>query len=254
MTESKKDTTAGQTTSRSISPLADYFAKSFNAALDDKNIPVLHYGRQKWVADRFGVSKSAARKWVTGDGLPDLEKIVMIADDLGQSIDAMLGRIPSATAKRPTVAIPIQTESNDLQVADQIFGGIVFDEGVLETTMRMRKNGVEMHVISTDSMSPSLNIGDIALIDTEARKLTDNRLYMFSTKDRILIRRVMWNLDDTVKLMCSNPNYPEITLNLSDIDTGDGVNENHVLKMMGEIAWVIKKMNSSGYGSPTPTR
>lgn len=44
------------------------------------------------VADRMGVSKVAVRKWETGMAMPNADKLPVLADLLGCTIDALYGR------------------------------------------------------------------------------------------------------------------------------------------------------------------
>lgn len=48
------------------------------------------------VADRMGVSKVAVRKWETGMAMPNADKLPVLADLLGCTIDALYGREPPA--------------------------------------------------------------------------------------------------------------------------------------------------------------
>ena len=222
------------------------FMTIFNAELDKHKAPELHYGRHTWVASRYEVSPSAARKWLTGNGLPEWNNMLLIADDLGLSLDILLGRKPFS---KKTIAIPIRTEAATSDSENGLnLNCLQFEDGVLEATMRMKQNGVELYVVSTDSMAPSVNEGDVVFVDTETKQIEPNRLYMFTADgNRILIRRAMVNLDKSVRLTCTNQNYPEITVQLSDISIGRKANGSHLLNLIGEISWMIKKLS----GSPT---
>lgn|GEM_PF-484536 len=49
---------------------------------------------QEDLADRVGVSRQSVSKWETGESLPDMVKLVQLADVLGVSTDALSGRVP----------------------------------------------------------------------------------------------------------------------------------------------------------------
>ena len=49
---------------------------------------------QEDLADRVGVSRQSVSKWETGESLPDMAKLVQLADVLGVSTDALSGRVP----------------------------------------------------------------------------------------------------------------------------------------------------------------
>jgi hypothetical protein len=53
------------------------FAKRLNEICDDKRMP--GHGRQTEVARIFGVGPKAARKWLVGDGFPEMELAIRIA-------------------------------------------------------------------------------------------------------------------------------------------------------------------------------
>ena len=65
---------------------------------------------QEELAARVQVSRQAVSKWETGDALPDLGKLLALADALGLSLDALCGRESpaeaTAEAPPPEVSIP----------------------------------------------------------------------------------------------------------------------------------------------------
>ncbi len=56
---------------------------------------------QEDLASRLGVSRQAVSKWETGDALPDLPKLLALADALQLSVDALCGREPAADPVSP---------------------------------------------------------------------------------------------------------------------------------------------------------
>lgn len=55
------------------------------------------YECAKFLASTFSVSPQAGRKWLTGKGLPQTEKLGEIADYFGVSLDFLLGRHDQVT-------------------------------------------------------------------------------------------------------------------------------------------------------------
>lgn len=56
---------------------------------------------QEDLASQVGVSRQAVSKWETGDALPDLPKLLALADALNMSVDALCGREAAADAAIP---------------------------------------------------------------------------------------------------------------------------------------------------------
>lgn len=65
------------------------FAARMNEICDDLGIPAEH-GRQAALGRRFGVTPKAARKWLMGDGYPELELAIAIAEAAGVNINWLL--------------------------------------------------------------------------------------------------------------------------------------------------------------------
>lgn len=70
---------------------AQVFSARFNEALDDYGAPPFSRGRQTYVGKLFKVSPIAARKWMTGEGMPDTKKLPEICLKLHCSVDWLLG-------------------------------------------------------------------------------------------------------------------------------------------------------------------
>lgn len=68
------------------------FARRLNEVMDESplGIPAKGAGRQIVVAKMFGVGQKAARKWMEGEGFPEMEKCIQIAKKLGVSLEWLL--------------------------------------------------------------------------------------------------------------------------------------------------------------------
>lgn len=60
---------------------------------------------QEELAAKIGVSRQAVSKWETGDVVPDLNRLLALADALDTSLDALCGREP---AEPPAAAVPAE--------------------------------------------------------------------------------------------------------------------------------------------------
>lgn len=83
------------------SPSYADFADRLRRACDEAGVPG---GRQRVtaVATRFGVARETARLWFAGRALPELTRLIEIAEELGCSLDWLaLGRGVASAAGRP---------------------------------------------------------------------------------------------------------------------------------------------------------
>lgn len=79
----------------SMNKEVEKFAERLNEALDDAGVQGKGRGRQVAVAQMFGVSQAAARKWLEAEGMPDTKRIPEMARRLGVMSEWLLsGRLP----------------------------------------------------------------------------------------------------------------------------------------------------------------
>jgi len=78
------------------------FSDRLNELCDEDGIPPKGKNRQKLVGERFSVSQKGARKWLEGEGFPDMEKCLEIAEEFNVTVEWLLtGRGPKRVARAP---------------------------------------------------------------------------------------------------------------------------------------------------------
>lgn len=228
---------------RKTSPeILERFAEIFNSALDERDVPRLHLGRHVSVAKRYNVSISAARKWVTGESLPDTDNLIHIAKDLGYTIDMMLGE-EKAEKRKIMVAFPF-LKPNDQGKPEYVH----FDDAILDPGVRLKFNDIAIYVIDNDEMAPAFNAGDYAFIDTSEVKLIDGQTYLFELFDgRYLIRTVHVGLHGDYFLTCiDRRNQIDISFRQEDVAIREWPKTGRKpdLRLVGQIPWIFKKVRS----------
>lgn len=236
----------GISTKKERPRLFGVFRKNFNAALDEANYPSLHYGRQTEVARVFQISTSAARKWVMGECIPDWDNLIFIADTLNVSVDALLGRTAKLESKpaTPGTIADMPTSIDEIGLT-KLLGGLQFDANWLETGMRLKHEGLQLMIASGDSMSPTLDDGDIIFVDTRATLIENNAIYLFKCNDGFLIRRVQFTLEDSLELVCDNKKktntiVPRSAIHAEQIEAGFGARESDLF-IVGKVQWAIRR-------------
>lgn len=66
------------------------FAKRLNEVLDDHQIAEKGEGRQMAVSKAFGLTPKGVRKWLEGEGVPELTRVVEIAIKYGVCVEWLL--------------------------------------------------------------------------------------------------------------------------------------------------------------------
>ncbi|MBD8900180.1 transcriptional regulator [Rhodanobacter sp. DHG33] len=94
------------------------FAERLRKALDRTGF-VPGRGRTSALAYRCGVSREAARKWLTGHALPELPRIIELAKDLGINLEWLTtGRGPMSPGVRETGAVYRRLTDNEGRLLD----------------------------------------------------------------------------------------------------------------------------------------
>lgn len=231
------------------------FRVNFNLALDSAGYPDIHFGRQVEVAKDFKISTSAARKWVVGECIPDWKNLIFIADKLNISIDALLGRAVKLKSRRLKEKAKKTDGSGIYQKSNNIT--IYADVDWIENGMRLKHNGLQIYLVTSNSMSPTLSEGDTILVDALAdstAQLEPQGIYLFSMGDVMFIRRVTTTDAKMVRLNSDNldgNNEGSILLPTNEIGTqsqlagDDGSNKDDQIILIGKISMAIKKTSGT---------
>lgn len=79
------------------------FSKRFIAILDKANIPRKGKGRLRVLAKMFNVSDKGARKWIEGEAIPGIEKLIEIVaklNETGVTVEWLLTENPAYAPER----------------------------------------------------------------------------------------------------------------------------------------------------------
>ena len=83
-------------------------------------------------------------------------------------------------------------------------------------------------LIRGDSMQPTLNNGDIVLVDTIVERIDDAGIYAIRVDDRLLVKRVSPRSDGSLLLISENPIYPPEEISASAVG---------MLGIIGRVKW-----------------
>lgn len=122
-------------------------------------------------------------------------------------------------------------------------GGGAFDrqECVSETlpfkTEWLKRMGVETEhaalvTVTGDSMHPTLDGGNIMLLDLSDAKLKDGKIYALQVNDGLLIKRVQLRHNGAVTLKSDNPQYESYGLSAEEAKE---------LRVVGRLVWAGRK-------------
>ena len=88
-----------------------------------ENLQILrkkHGLTQEGLAEIMGVSRQAVSKWEQGEGYPEVEKLLILADRFGVSIDGLMGLAPLDSAQAEYVLRKMETLRNDQRTDEKL--------------------------------------------------------------------------------------------------------------------------------------
>ena len=135
-----------------------------------------------------------------------------------------------------TNAIPVPVLAN---AASMGVGSELLSEDVVAGTLLLTKSFVLYRVQPSspsalrflhaygDSMSPTLNSGDIVLVDTGITAIDIDGVYVLEAHGRLFIKRVRQRLDGSYEISSDNPAH-------KTVDVLDG---SHEVRVIGRVLW-----------------
>lgn len=179
-------------------------------------------------AARAGIGYSTVHNYLHGKSNPTLDNLVHLAKAGNVSIEWLA--TGQQTSHKHTGSDLVSVPFID-QVGDKLN---------LDTQLLVKKELSSLSAIriSTDVMHPTFLPGAVLLIDTNDKKLTDNKLVVLKQREDYLFKRVQIVMDG-LRLLSDNDNYPAISVAVDDIAN---------INVIGSVVMIINQIN---YGTDT---
>lgn len=78
-----------------------------------------------------------------------------------------------------------------------------------------------------DSMAPTLNSGDVLLVDTSVTEVRIDGIYVLRAHDRLFVKRVRQRMDGNFEISSDNPTHKTV----------DVLNGDHQVSVIGRVVW-----------------
>jgi len=224
-------------------------------------------GGNKLVAETSGVPLRTLNSYMAGDADPKLTKLDRIAEACGTTLDALLGRKPPAPAdtnlitnafglvpgdralqrlKGPDDAIPegfVAVPYLDVRASAgpgraSLPAEIVAAEHFLFSrawlrTLNVVPENAELLRAEGDSMYPTIQDGDLMLVDRGHGDIVHGKIYVLVVHDLVVVKRVNMLTIGGMILISDNERYPSETIGRADIGN---------LNFQGRVAWYGRAM------------
>jgi phage repressor protein C with HTH and peptisase S24 domain len=130
------------------------------------------------------------------------------------------------------------------QVAASAGGGAVINDETVVDHLAFRRSWIAqtlgldpLHLALIDargdSMSPTIESGDLLLLDTRNGGAKSEGIYVINLAGALLVKRLRIRLSGTVEVMSDNPKYSSETISGSELDR---------LVLVGRVVWHGRKV------------
>ena len=189
------------------------------------------------LARAAGLSQGGMSRY-KGGGEPTRPILVSIADAAGVNLEWLAaGRgsmlrseeeqtgIGTEFALVPIYNVSISAGAGAFPNKEHAIGNLAF------TRHWLRTRGLQpSHLVATnakgDSMEPSINDGDMLLIDTNQRGLGQDDIYVIRRDDALMVKRLQLGFDNNALIISDNPRYKEQSIPTQDLD------------IIGRVVWI----------------
>lgn len=229
---------------------AAVFRDRLQAAMDRCNIPPLQKGRIVTLAKMLNTSQLTVRRWLDQENpiLPNTLTLIEISKVLGVTIDYILG---IDQIKRPEDYAPNEKTHIKLSICEIRDGFLVCGrESYIHREAGWVNDGCDYfaHMVNSDAMFPSLQIGDVAIMES-VKDIVENKIYAMYYEGRVTFRRLIPTKNAGITIMADNKYYPAIEFNENEFKIMGSTNKAEelpskgVLVVLGRVLKSVKNFN-----------
>ena len=197
------------------------------------------FGSVADLARAVGVSDNAIYKWVSGRGQPSMMSLVNLSKAAGVSVEWLAtgrgaptkSRIENQLAQPAVVASGSRNSAqtaNDRSVAQnqQVVDYLSFRPDWLQRALKLDLRNMALVEVIGDSMSPTVDGGDVVLVDLQETRFRHDGIYVLHTDVDLAVKRLQRQPDGTLMMRSDNPAYESYAVKPEEVN------------VMGRALWV----------------
>jgi phage repressor protein C with HTH and peptisase S24 domain len=197
------------------------------------------FGSVADLARAVGVSDNAIYKWVAGRGQPSMMSLVNLSKAAGVSVEWLAtGRGGPSKGKseihtlEPAEVVPLPRHS--LRAANghlaiqnqQIVDYVSFQSQWLQRALNIDLRNMALVEVIGDSMSPTIDEGDLVLVDLREGRFRHDGVYVLRTGTDLAVKRLQRQPDGALLIRNDNPAYESSTVKPEDVT------------LLGRVVWI----------------
>lgn len=221
-TSSTHNVICGPRTFEGTDGMNDGFAERLRRAIS-------HAGSIQKLGESAGVAPRTISGYLVGKGDPSRQRLVALADAAGVSVewlatgrgDASAGRVQPFTSPS---GVSQSADASDFAVVPHIdlndFSGDQENEDPRESAsiairrdllhaIGLNETDVKMVTARGDSMAPTINDGDRIVVDSTARQLRNDGIYVLQVGEGLLLRRLQRDIHGGLWVITDAPRYED---------------------------------------------
>ena len=198
----------------------DQFPVRLKQAVGDKSI--------RGFARDCGFSDTVLRQYLNGQSEPTRPALLAIARTAKVSVEWL------ATGQ----SVAGDKDSSKASAEDYVYQNpLAFETGWLRAEFPNAFENLLLTQVVDESMEPTLQQGDLALVDTNDRDLetVTHGIYLIKLDNRLLIKRLQYIADDTLRVLSDHPAYEAFSIRPSETSSG--------LSLMGKVVWFGRNLS-----------
>jgi phage repressor protein C with HTH and peptisase S24 domain len=197
------------------------------------------FGSVADLARAVGVSDNAIYKWVSGRGQPSMMSLVNLSKAAGVSVEWLAtGRGAPTKAKseirtsEPSDAAPLPRTS--LRAVNgrgaiqnqQIVDYVSFQSEWLQRSLNVDQRNLMLVEVIGDSMSPTVDEGDLVLVDLHEARFRHDGVYVLRTGSDLAVKRLQRQPDGNLLIRSDNPAYESSMVKPDEV------------ALLGRVVWI----------------
>ncbi|MGP1385715.1 MAG: XRE family transcriptional regulator [Thainema sp.] len=176
-------------------------------------------------ARNCGFSDTVLRQYLSGQSEPTRPALLAIARTANVSVEWLAA---GQVATQDSIKALTQKYSYKSPLA--------FDTDWLKEQFPKSFENLFLTEVLDESMEPTLQMGDLVLVNTNERDLTavNHGIYLLKLDDHILIKRLQYVAEHTLRVLSDNLAYENFSLELSE--------QSLSVSLMGKVVWFSRKL------------